>query len=93
MCIWKELIIELMKSKFNPHAVLLRGATRVKERLDAYTRAKMNERLTLQAKGKDLNTNTIHKKLEGITFIDADGDVMMCPLVMRWLDHFTRYKH
>ena len=95
MCIWKELIIELMKSKFNPHAVISRGAARVKDRLDAFTRTKLNERLTLQAKGKDMDPMAIHRKLEGITEIDREGDVMMCPLVIRWLDHFTNntFKH
>ena len=89
MCIWKELIIELMKSNFNPHAVISRGAARVKDRLDAFTRTKLNERLTLQAKGKDMDPMALHRKLEGITVIDREGDVMMCPLIIRWLDHFT----
>ena len=89
MCIWKELIIELMKEKFNPRAVLCRGAARIKDRLDAFSRTKLNESLTLQAKGKKFDTLSIHRKLEGITMIDDDGDVVMDPLVKRWLDSFA----
>jgi hypothetical protein len=89
MCVWKELIIETMKDKFNPRAVLCRGAARIKDRLDAFTRTKKNESMTLNAKGKKFDTKSIHRKLEGITIVDEDGDVMMDPLVMRWLDSFT----
>jgi exonuclease III/sulfur relay (sulfurtransferase) DsrC/TusE family protein len=89
MCVWKELIIEIMKDKFNPRAVLCRGAARIKDRLDAFTRTKKNESMTLNAKGKKFDTKSIHRKLEGITIVDEDGDVMMDPLVMRWLDSFT----
>jgi hypothetical protein len=89
MCIWKELIVEMMKNKFNTRAVLCRGAARIKDRLDFYTRTKANERLTLQAKGKTPDATSIHRKLAGITYLDEKGDVMMSPLFKRWIDHYT----
>ena len=90
MCVWKELIIELMNATFNPTAVLRRGVARVNDRLDAYTRGKHNERLTLLAKGKEPTPISIHKKLDGITYIDPDGDVMMRPEIIGWLSSHTQ---
>ena len=82
---WKQIIIELMSSTFNPRAVLARAISRLQDRLDAFAKAKDMERLTLLAKGRESSPKSIHKKLNGITHIDSDGDVMMRPDILRWM--------
>ena len=84
-CVWKQIIIELMSSTFNPRAVLARAISRLQDRLDAFAKAKDMERLTLLAKGRESSPKSIHKKLNGITHIDSDGDVMMRPDILRWM--------
>ena len=92
MCVWKEIIKEMMQDKFNATAVLRRAAERIHSRLEGYTRKKLNEKLTLEAKGREANSKSIHNKLEGITFIDDDGDVMMDPLIKRWIEFHKSIK-
>jgi Na+/phosphate symporter len=92
MCVWKELIKETMQDKFNATAVLRRAADRIYDRLEAYSRKKINEKLTLEAKGKNADPQSIHRKLEGITMIDEEGGVIMDPLVKRWIDFYKSTK-
>ena len=60
-CVWKQIIIELMSSTFNPRAVLARAISRLQDRLDAFAKAKDIERLTLLAKGREFTPKSIHK--------------------------------
>ena len=75
-----------MNNSFNPRAVLANAVARLKDRLDAFAKAKDIERLTLLAKGGEPTPKSIHKKLNGITYIDPDGDVMMRPEIIVWMN-------